>query len=692
VAGSNEIVLGPHSYQLKIPMTGTDGNDSGDLNVTAAAGSLTITGSGQSTTTIDASGLGDRMLSVEAGANVTLRDLTLRGGHAPGGKAVGNATSGDGPNGNPGADGGGIVNQGSLTLTDVAVSANSAGTGSGGGNGGSTNSFPAPGGSGGQGGNGGAGGAVYNTGDLTLTDATVTGNFAGNGGAGGNAASGAGPGGTGGNGGCCGDGGGVANVGGIVHISGSTIAFNHAGSGGDGGTGGAGDDDNLSYHPGAGGTGAGGSSGGGVSSVGGSMTITNSTVVSNVAGTGGGGGTGGIVLAQSGGTGGGAGNGSGGGGVRITSGTATLLHVTIDSNAAGAAGTAGSGGSGPGGSGSTGSQGTPPIGGGAYAVGGATTSIVSTLLATNLPTNCGGVDLGNGVTDLSFGDASCPTGFLTGDPKLGPLEDNGGPTQTEALGAGSMAIDRGASCADVDQRGVGRPSGPAGDVGAFERTPPAIAAVRAGSVTTTGATLTGAVTANQATATARFEFGTTTAYGRSAVVADAGGIDAQTVSAVLSGLRPSTIFHYRLVANSPDGTTDRGDATFRTSSPSPRVSKLKVTPARFRAPPKHGRANGKAGTTFSYADSSAATTTLVIFRELGGIKRHGRCLKRTGQARATKCTRLRTVAKITHADRMGVNRVRFSRHLAPGSYRLEITPHAGGESGRTLAASFTVKP
>lgn len=60
----------------------------------------------------------------------------------------------------------------------------------------------------------------------------------------------------------------------------------------------------------------------------------------------------------------------------------------------------------------------------------------------------------------------------------GPLADNGGPTLTHALLAGSDAIDAGddAICAappvaGVDQRGVERPQGAGCDTGAFERRP-----------------------------------------------------------------------------------------------------------------------------------------------------------------------------------------------------------------------------
>ena len=63
------------------------------------------------------------------------------------------------------------------------------------------------------------------------------------------------------------------------------------------------------------------------------------------------------------------------------------------------------------------------------------------------------------------------TGNITGQaPLLGPLRDNGGPTFTHALLAGSPAIDAGDDSAApaTDQRGVARPQGPQSDIGAFE--------------------------------------------------------------------------------------------------------------------------------------------------------------------------------------------------------------------------------
>jgi hypothetical protein len=70
-----------------------------------------------------------------------------------------------------------------------------------------------------------------------------------------------------------------------------------------------------------------------------------------------------------------------------------------------------------------------------------------------------------------FNESSDQVNVSAEDLNLGPPQDNGGPTQTHALGAGSVAIDviPATMCeVDEDQRGVARPQGDACDVGAFE--------------------------------------------------------------------------------------------------------------------------------------------------------------------------------------------------------------------------------
>lgn len=66
-----------------------------------------------------------------------------------------------------------------------------------------------------------------------------------------------------------------------------------------------------------------------------------------------------------------------------------------------------------------------------------------------------------------------PADTLKADPLLQPLGDNGGPTLTHALAAGSPAIDTGANAShlEYDQRGAPRVAGAATDIGALEVQP-----------------------------------------------------------------------------------------------------------------------------------------------------------------------------------------------------------------------------
>ncbi|HKI86260.1 MAG TPA: choice-of-anchor Q domain-containing protein, partial [Thermoanaerobaculia bacterium] len=70
---------------------------------------------------------------------------------------------------------------------------------------------------------------------------------------------------------------------------------------------------------------------------------------------------------------------------------------------------------------------------------------------------------------------------LDANPNLGPLQNNGGSTDTMALGAGSSAIDAGddAACPATDQRGVTRPQGLHCDIGAYEVIVPPVTAIPA---------------------------------------------------------------------------------------------------------------------------------------------------------------------------------------------------------------------
>jgi predicted outer membrane repeat protein len=75
---------------------------------------------------------------------------------------------------------------------------------------------------------------------------------------------------------------------------------------------------------------------------------------------------------------------------------------------------------------------------------------------------------------LLDGENGNQVGASVADVGLGPLANNGGPTQTLAIGAGSFAIGKGytATTATTDQRGVARPIGQPSDVGAYQYSAP----------------------------------------------------------------------------------------------------------------------------------------------------------------------------------------------------------------------------
>jgi uncharacterized protein (TIGR03437 family) len=197
--------------------------------------------------------------------------------------------------------------------------------------------------------------------------------------------------------------------------------------------------------------------GGGSISNGGTLTVTSSTISGNSAP-----------------------NGDNKGGGILTFGAATITNCTITNNAAAGAASAG----------------------GVFRSGG-TVTIRNSLIAANV-NNASQPDVvavGNsGITSNGYnlignrgtvafsqtGDQSGGAGNPILNPFLGPLADNGGPTQTHALLVGSPAIDKGSSSGQIrDQRGVTRPlddanltnatGGDGADIGAFERSLPTVA-------------------------------------------------------------------------------------------------------------------------------------------------------------------------------------------------------------------------
>lgn len=90
----------------------------------------------------------------------------------------------------------------------------------------------------------------------------------------------------------------------------------------------------------------------------------------------------------------------------------------------------------------------------------------------------------------------------------------------------------------------------------------------AGNISATGATLNGQVAPNGTDTTYYFQYGTSTTYGgQTSTQGPLQGNANKSVAADVTGLSPSTTYHYRLVATSTAGTSNGQDQTFTTAAP-----------------------------------------------------------------------------------------------------------------------------
>jgi predicted outer membrane repeat protein len=412
-------------------LTIADGATNADGGGILNAGTLTVTNSTLSGNS--ASGAGGGILN-SAGAALTITNSILSGNSASGGLG-GGAIRNDGSavtitnstlSGNSAGNGGGIRTEvGTLTVTSSTFSGNSAFLGGGiliavGSTVTITNSTLSA--------NSGTGGGIFNSGMLTVTNSTLSSNSTGSTGSGGGIYN-ANPGmitlttsTLSGN--SAFTAGGILNEGGgTVTIASSTLSGNFA----------------IGARPGAEG-------GGGAIANAGALTITNSTLSGNSAG-------------------------GFGGGAIYGGGTLTIASSTLSGNFAFGGGFAGG-----------------AAGGG---IRGTVTHVRNTIIAGNTAPTAPDLagDLGsqgsqgyNLIGNTQGGSGFDPTDLLNVDPLLGPLQDNGGPTQTMALLAGSPALNAGepAQLGVADQRGVVRSGGV--NIGAYQASAASLVFIGPGTV------------------------------------------------------------------------------------------------------------------------------------------------------------------------------------------------------------------
>lgn len=131
----------------------------------------------------------------------------------------------------------------------------------------------------------------------------------------------------------------------------------------------------------------------------------------------------------------------------------------------------------------------------------------------------------------------------------------------------------------------------------------------------------------------------------------------------------------------------------------PALRRLRIRPSAFAIGTSQRTIaiNRRTGATISYRDTQAARSTFTILLAQPGVRKGALCVKPSRRSRSThqpQCSRYVALGSFTHADRAGHNQLQFAglsgRKLAPGRYRLDATPTANGQTGRTISVVFTV--
>ena len=127
---------------------------------------------------------------------------------------------------------------------------------------------------------------------------------------------------------------------------------------------------------------------------------------------------------------------------------------------------------------------------------------------------------------------------------------------------------------------------------------------RASNIAVSEATLSGEVNPVGVEARYYFEYGTTEAYGSNTAEASAGSGNtfAEVTAAVVAGLEPGTLYHFRIVASSARGTTVGEDKEFETHGGKPVVETLQVFDIGYTEALIRGRVGRKGAATTYYFD------------------------------------------------------------------------------------------
>jgi hypothetical protein len=155
-------------------------------------------------------------------------------------------------------------------------------------------------------------------------------------------------------------------------------------------------------------------------------------------------------------------------------------------------------------------------------------------------------------------------------------------------------------------------------------------------------------------------------------------------------------------AKGPCGVTTDSLGPVAQSTLAPAIASLgtlHLSSSTFRAAGKGGsiaRRKAPIATRIRYADSQPAITRFTVQKRTSGARKGKRCVKRTRKNRKAKsCIRFVTKGSFSHADKAGVNRLKFSgrlrgHKLKAGRYRLVARPTFQGRTGKARTKRFRI--
>ncbi|MBI3604739.1 MAG: hypothetical protein HY202_01780 [Nitrospirae bacterium] len=141
---------------------------------------------------------------------------------------------------------------------------------------------------------------------------------------------------------------------------------------------------------------------------------------------------------------------------------------------------------------------------------------------------------------------------------------------------------------------------------------PTVVTGSASSLSQTGATLNGTVNPNGYTTSVWFEYGLSTTYGSSTSTQYFSGTLVGAVSAVISGLSPNTIYHFRIDATNSAGTNRGLDFTFTTLASPPVVTTAAASGIALTTATLNGSVNTNGVTANGWFEYGTTTATQAL--------------------------------------------------------------------------------